>query len=132
MRIVIDIDTTGAGGEDRVRVSTFPAVAEAAVGAATPGTALTANDAGVAAISVGPAPIPEATAEPLASAVTLNALNAGPAPGLAVPSRIESPPTHADGASEAADHDRDSDAPPPCGAAGIQQGRVINAGPAPT
>jgi hypothetical protein len=127
MRIVIDIDPTGAGGEDRVRVSGLPAAAEAEVAAETVGTAPAANDAGVAAISVGPAPIPEASAERLAPAATLNALNAlnaGPAPGLAAP--------HADGSSEVADHGSDSDAPPPCGAAGIQQGRVINAGPAPT
>jgi len=124
MRIVIDIDPTGAGGEDRVRVSGLPAAAAAVVAAETLGTAPAANDAGVAAISVGPAPIPETSAELLAPAATLNALNAGPAPGLAT--------QHADGPSEGAEGGRDSDAPPPCGAAGMQQGRVVNAGPAPT
>jgi hypothetical protein len=119
MRIVIEIDPSGADDQARPRVSGLPATARAEVADAAAETPLAA-------------PIPEASAELLARGAALNALNAGPAPGLIAPSKQQTAALQAESPADVAEWARESDAPPPCGALVMQEGGITNAGPAPT
>lgn len=134
MRIVIEIDPTDTGNEAGPQVPTLHASTENEVASSPPDTDSMVSDAGKASSFAAEASItaPEAPPELLAQAEVLNALDAGPAPGLTAPSplrRLEV--TQADSHPGVAELRSAPVTPSPCGGASLQEGRVINAGPAP-
>jgi hypothetical protein len=119
MRIVIEIDPGGTGDAAGSQAPTVNVKTVDELASATSAPSPMGNDAGMAA-TLSPDAVPAAPPEPLALAASLNAQNAGPAPGLLSPAPIvRSLVTEAD-------------TPQTCSREAMHEGGITNAGPAPT
>jgi hypothetical protein len=129
MRIVIDIDPTGTGGTEASHSTAV--INLAAVEPSPLGAGPMSDDAGVAGAPAlaGDAELP---ADLLARATALNAQNAGPAPGFAAPSPIQTAVTEADSSSVVSVLDGETAVLSPCSLPAMQEGCVTNGGAAPT